>query len=73
MLLLLPAIVMGAAKGIIILSAKNTLLLIENGGHIEITNTWTKSLLKRMNYVKRKCSNARKITQSCFAKLKDVF
>ena len=62
---------MGAAKGII--SAKNSSLLIENGGHIEITNTWAKSLLKRMNYVKQKCSNAGKITQSCFAELKDVF
>ena len=31
------AIVMGAAKGII--CAKNSSLLIENGGHIEITNT----------------------------------
>ena len=62
---------MGAAKGII--SAKNSSLLIKNGGHIEITNTWAKSLLKRMNYVKRKCSNAGKITQSCFAELKDVF
>ena len=64
-------IVMGAAKGII--STKNSSLLIENGGYIEIINTWTKSLLKCMNYVGRKCSNAGKITQSCFVELKDVF
>ena len=52
---------MGAPKGIV--AAKNySLLKKEDGGHIEITNTWGKSLLKHMNYVKRKCSNARKIT-----------
>ena len=65
------AIVMGAAKGIV--AAKNCSLLKENGGHLEITNTWAKSLLKRMNYVKRKCSNAGKISQSCFTELQDVF
>ena len=51
---------MGAAKGIV--AAKNSSLLKENGGHVEITNAWAKSLLKRM-----------KITQSCFTELKDVF
>ena len=65
------AIVMGAAKGIV--AAKNCSLLKENGGHLEITNTWAMSLLKRMNYVKRKCSNAGKISQSCFTELQDVF
>lgn len=64
------AIVMDAAKGIV--AAKHSSLLKENGGHIEITTTWTKSLLKHMNYVKRICSNAGKITQSCFTELKDL-
>ena len=30
-------------------------------GHIEITKSWCKSLLGRMGYTKRKCSNAGKV------------
>ena len=40
--------------------------------HIAVCQ-WPKSLLKRMNYVKQICSNAGKITQSCFTELKDLF
>ena len=51
-------IVMAGAHGIV--SARNPALLVEHGGHIEFTKAWAKSLLKRMGYVKRKCSNAGK-------------
>lgn len=65
------AIVIGAANGII--SARNCALLLENGGHISITKGWAKSILNRMNYVKRKGSNAGKVSVSCFNELRDVF
>jgi hypothetical protein len=35
-------------------------LLFENGGHIELTKSWAKSLLKRMNMVKRKGTTSKK-------------
>ena len=65
------AIVIGAANGII--SAWNCALLLENGGHISITKGWAKSILNRMNYVKRKGSNVGKVSVSCFHELQDVF
>ena len=64
-------IVLGAAQGIV--SAQNSELLLENGGHIHITKDWAKSLLRRMNYVKRKGSNAGKTTPSQFSELKAEF
>jgi hypothetical protein len=35
-------------------------LLFENGGHIELTKSWAKFLLKRMNMVKRKGTTSKK-------------
>ena len=64
-------IVMSAAKGII--SAKDGGLLAESGGYIEITKAWAKSLMKCMGYVKRKASNAGKVTLSNFAEIKEEF
>ena len=52
------AIVMAAAVGI--MSSRNVTVLKSHGGHVEITKSWAKSLLQRMGYVKRKCSNAGK-------------
>jgi hypothetical protein len=46
------AIVRAAAKGIVLSHDRS--LLFENGGHIELTKSWARSLLKRMNMVKRK-------------------
>ena len=43
-------IVIAAAKGIII--GNDKILSAENGGSIDISKTWAKSLLKRMNFVK---------------------
>ena len=65
------AIVMAAAHGIV--SARDPALLTEHGGHIEITKAWAKSLLKRMGYVKRKCSNAGKQSLAHFEEFKDEF
>ena len=56
--------VINTAIGIV--SARNCALLLENGGHISITRGWAKSILHRMNYVKRKGSNAGKVSVSCF-------
>ena len=53
-------IVMAAAMGIV--SARDPTMLTLHGGHINITKTWAKSLLGRMRYVKRKCSNAGKVS-----------
>ena len=65
------SIVIGAARGII--CARNSDLLLENGGHIQITKDWAKSLLRHMNYVKCKGSNAGKTTPSQFSELKAEF
>ena len=54
------AIVMAAARGVI--TSKNPGLFGEHGSCIEITKAWAKSLLMRMGYVKRKYSNAGKIS-----------
>ena len=62
---------MSAVKGII--SAKDGGLLVESGGYIEITKAWAKSLMKCMGYIKRKASNAGKVTLSNFAPLKEEF
>ena len=64
-------IVMAAANGII--AARNPALLTQHGGHIEITKAWAKSLFQRMGYVKRKCSNAGKITVARFEELQEEF
>ena len=50
---------MAAAIGIV--ESKNQSLLKEYGGQIAIEKTWAKSLLIRMNFVKRKGSTATKL------------
>ena len=52
------AIVITAAKGIVLSHDRS--LLFENGGHFELTKSWAKSLLKRMNMVKRKGTTSKK-------------
>ena len=52
------AIVRAAAKGIVLSHDRS--LLFENGGHIELTKSWAKFLLKRMNMVKRKGTMSKK-------------
>ena len=42
------SIIMAAAEGIIV--AQDEGLLVQHGGHIEITKSWAVSLLERMGY-----------------------
>ena len=65
------SIVMAAAEGIV--ASRDQSLLIQYGGHIQITKTWAKSLLYRMGYIKRKCSNAGKMSVYQFKELQGVF
>ena len=65
------AIVMAAAVGI--MSSRDVTKLSSHGGYVNITKTWAKSLLNRMGYVKRKCSNAGKISPIQFAEIQEVF
>lgn len=65
------AVVMAAAEGIV--STRDASKLTSHGGHIEITSTWAKSLLSRMSYVKRKCSNTGKVPTPLFNGIKNVF
>ena len=62
---------MAAAKGIV--AARNPSFLVKHGGHITITKGWVKSLFSRMGYVKRKGSNAGKVTVAQFKEVQDVF
>ena len=43
-------IVMAAADGIV--AARDQSLLMQYGGHLAVTESWAKSLLMRMGYVK---------------------
>ena len=65
------AIVMAAAEGIV--AARDESLLVQHCGHIEITKPWAKSLLLRMKYVKRKCSNAGKVSIPHLKELQENF
>ena len=46
------AIALGAARGIIL--KLNRTMLLENGGHVDLTKAWARGLLGRMGYVKRR-------------------
>ena len=62
---------MAAAEGIV--ASRDQGLLAQHGGHIQITKTWARSLLTRMGYVKRKCSNAGKVAVPRFLELQGDF
>ena len=66
------AVVLAAAKGIV-MSHDHT-LLVENGGHIALTKSWSHSLMLRMGLVKRKASTKKtSMTDEEFKKRKDAF
>ena len=44
-------IVIAAARGIV--EAENRALLVENGGHLDVSRDYARSLTRRMNLVKR--------------------
>lgn len=64
-------IVIAGAKGIV--AAKQPSLLFSHGGDRDVLKGWVKSLFKRMHYVKRKGSNAGKITMEHFKEVQEVF
>lgn len=53
------AIVRAAATGLVI--SHDRTMLLENGGGVELTKTWAKSVLNRMGMVKRKGTTSKKI------------
>lgn len=62
---------MAAAEGI--LSAQCPGRLQKQGGDLQITKDWAKSLMSRMGLVKRKASNVGKIFVSEFEVMKQQF
>ncbi len=52
------ALVMACAEGIV--RSKDSNLLSSNGGHISLGKYWAKSLLRRMDLVKRRASTKSK-------------
>ena len=48
-------------------------LLKENGGPIDLTKVWAKSLLQHLNFVKRKATTSAKVEPSHFKELKEQF
>ena len=64
-------ICMVVAEGIV--ASRDQGLLAQHGGHIQITNNCARSLLTRMGYIKRKCSNAGKVAVPRFLELQGDF
>ncbi|CAH1257592.1 POGZ [Branchiostoma lanceolatum] len=63
--------IMAAAKGL--LMRRDRSVLVEYGGHIEITKAWANSLLLRMNFVKRKGTKAARKLPADFEGTRDEF
>ena len=53
---------MAAAEGIV--KASDRTLFVENGGHIQLTQAWAYSLLKRMGFVQWKATTKTKTSLS---------
>ena len=64
-------VVRGTAEGII--SYRDVSKLSSHGGHINIAKSWAQSLLRRMGFVKRKCSTSGKISMAHFDECKEIF
>ena len=52
---------------------KNSNWLACNGGHILLTEDWSRYLLERMNFIKRKANTKAKITVDNFVEMKRNF
>ena len=65
------AIVMATAEGLVQNVDSN--LLASNGGLIMITKNWVKSLMKRMNFVKRRANTKAKVYKVDFEEHKAQF
>ena len=64
-------ILAGAIKGIV--AAHSRSLLIQYGGHLDIKKSLCISLLNRMGYTKRKCTNAGKVSLHNLAEIQGDF
>ena len=67
------SIVMAACEGLI--KAHDRAMLVQHGGHIQITKSWAMSLLKRMGFVKRKATTKSTpgMSSEVFKRMKAVF
>ena len=66
------AITVACGETIVRKTDKKTFLK-ENGGPIELTKVWAKSLLQRLNFVKRKATTSVEVEPSHFKELKEQF
>lgn len=62
------SIVVNIGKGVVI--DRDKFLLRENGGTINITRDWARSLLRRLNFSKRKATKGVKTVAADFEKIK---
>ena len=69
--LLLQHVVLVASKAIV--QHHNKKLAHDNGGPITLTRHWARSILERINFVKRKATTAAKIEPSHFDELKEHY
>ena len=65
------AIAIGCAEGIV--RNKDRSLLAVNGGHTALTKSWSKHLLERMGFMKRRASTKAKVNIEDFASVKNQF
>jgi len=54
-------------------AARNISKLVSHGDHIKITKMWSRSLLARMGFVKKKCSTSGEIPLAQFERVKEIF
>ena len=64
-------IAIGCAEGIV--RSKSSSLLASNGGHITFTKSWSKHLLGRMGFVKKRASTKAKVSAENFGEMKEQF
>ena len=64
-------VVIASAEAMVKKVDKN--LLKDNGGPIDLTATWAKSLLHHIGYVKRKASTSAKVEPSNFKEIKEQY
>ena len=50
---------------------RSNVMLVQHGVHIELKKSWAKSLLGQMGCVKRKCSNAGKVSLPHFKEIQE--
>ena len=65
------AIVISAGEGIV--KGFDASLLSCNGGAIELTNDWAKSLMKRMGLSKRKATTKSSLSEHDFDEVREIF